>query len=227
MQLLAAHLLEGHEHGEIRRAVEQDHPSAGADTGSEEGDDATGYRRSDHAAEVERRRVEGHRVGERVAADHLVDERLAGRGVERCGGAEGEGDGVHMPGLGDSGDRQDTEKGGSRRHGDLRHHHHRSLGEAIGEDTGDRGEQQDRQELQTGRQAEGAGTAGEGEHEPVLGDALHPCPRVGDKRAGGEQAVVADPQCGERRSHGSLARRSRSGATARNSSRSSASSPAR
>ena len=196
------------------RAVEQDHPAAGTDTGAEQGDDPAGHRRADHPAEVERRRVEGDGVGERLAADHLVDERLAGRRVERRGGAEGEGDDVDVPRLDDTGDGEDAEECGSRRHGDLRHHHHRALGEAVGDHPGDRREQQDRQELQAGRQAEGAGAAGEGEDEPVLGDALHPGPGVGDQRPGGEQPVVADPQGGERRLHAWLARRSRSGATA-------------
>ena len=81
---------------------------------------------------------------------------------------------VDVPRLGDAGDGEDAEHRGGRRHDDLRHHHHRALGEAIGDHAGDRREQQDRQELQPGRQAEGAGAAGEGEHEPVLGDALHP-----------------------------------------------------
>ena len=61
-----------------------------------------------------------------------------------------------------------------------------------------RGEQQDRQELQAGRDAERPGAAGEREDQPVLGDALHPRADVGHQRAGGEQAVVADAERGER-----------------------------
>src|SRR5690606_40273725 len=48
----------------------------------------------------------------------------------------------------------------------------------------------------------GGGGAGEGEHQPVLGDALHPGADVGDDLAEEEQPVVPDPQRGE---HGGLA----------------------
>ena len=50
-----------------------------------------------------------------------------------------------------------------------------------------------RQELQAGRDTEGAGAAGEGEHEPVLGDALQPRADVGDERAGREVAAARGP----------------------------------
>ena len=55
-----------------------------------------------------------------------------------------------------------------------------------------------------GRDAERTGAAGEREHQPVLGDALHPRTDVRHQRAGGEQPVVAQPQRGERRPHGNL-----------------------
>ena len=53
---------------------------------------------------------------------------------------------------------------------------------AVGEHTGDGRQQHDRQELQPGGDPEGTGAAGEGEHQPVLGDALHPRADVGDRR---------------------------------------------
>ena len=59
-------------------------------------------------------------------------------------------------------------------------------------------EEQERQELQPGRDAEGgAAVGGELEHQPVLGDALHPGAGVGDDAAGGVQAVVGVGQGAE------------------------------
>ena len=119
---------------------------------------------------------------------------------------------VDVPRATDSGDGEHAEQGGGGAHGHLGDDEDAPLRVAVGETPGDGRQQHDRQELEPGGDAEGAGAAGEREHEPVLGDALHPRADVGDERAGGEQPVVADPQRGERGPH-EPASRSSIGAT--------------
>ena len=112
-------------------------------------------------------------------------------------GAEQERQHVHVPGLHPAEHGEHTEHCCRAPHGELGHHQHAALREAVGDHAGDGGEQQDRQELQTGRDAERPGAAGQREDEPVLGDALHPGADVRHQRAGGEQAVVAIAEGGE------------------------------
>ncbi len=128
-----------------------------------------------------------------------------------------------MPRLDQPGHREQAEHGGRRPHRRLRDRQDAALRVAVGDDAGERREQEDREELQAGREAEGAGAAGEREDEPVLGDALHPRADVGHEGARREQPVVADAERGERRPH-VAARRSSSGATWWRSASSSASS---
>ena len=199
-----AHPRQRHDHRQVAGGVDHDDPPGRADARPEQRDQAAGDRRADDAPEVERRRVQTDGVGELVAPHHLVDERLPGGRVDRGADAEQEGDHVDVPDRHPTGDGQEPEQPGRDAHRCLRHGEDPTLGEAIGEHTGDGREQQDRQELQPGRDAERAGAAGERQHQPVLSDALHPRADVRHQRAGGEQPVVAVPQGGERRPHTSL-----------------------
>ena len=65
------------------------------------------------------------------------------------------------------------------------------------------GQDQHRQELQRGGDADGdAGAAGQLEHQPVLGDPLHPGADVGDEGSGDVDPVVAAPERGEHAGRG-------------------------
>ena len=135
--------------------------------------------------------------------DHLGDERLAGRGVEGRADAEDERQQVDVPDLDDAGhgDQAEHQRGaGHHRLGDLEQP---ALGEAVGDHAGVRREQQHGQELEAGGDAERrAAAAGELEHQPVLGDALHPGAGVADDAAGGVLAVVGVVQRLERGTQG-------------------------
>ena len=75
-------------------------------------------------------------------------------------------------------------------HGSLGADQQPALGQPVGEQPGERGQQQHRRELQAGGDADGdRGVVGEdGEDQPVLGDALHPGADVRHDGAGGPDA---------------------------------------
>lgn len=138
--------------------------------------------------------VQADRVAQLVLADHFGDEGLPGGVVEDGDQAEDEGDQVDVPDLHVPAQREPGEGQAGEAHGGLGEQQQLALGEAVGDDTAVEPEEQHRQELQRGGDADRGGRAGEAEHQPVLGDALHPGARVGHHLAGGEEAVVAYSQ---------------------------------
>ena len=148
---------------------------------------------------VEGRRVQRDRVGQQRPADHLGDEALPGRVVERRADAEQERARRYtcqvcatpvIASTPSSGDAAGQPELGQLEHG--------TLGEPVRDQPADRGQQQHRQELQRGRDADrDTGAVGQLQHEPVLGDPLHPGADVRDERAGHPDPVVANRQRGE------------------------------
>ena len=120
------------------------------------------------------------------------DERLPGGVVEDGDQAEDEGDQVDVPDLHMAAEGEHGEGEAGQAHGGLGEQQQLALGEAVGDDAAVEPEEQHRQELQRGGDADRGGGAGEAEHQPVLGDALHPGAGVGHHLAGGEEPVVTD-----------------------------------
>ena len=84
-------------------------------------------------------------------------------------------------------------------HAEVGHLQQPSLGDPVGDHAGERREQQERQELETGGDADGgAAVAGQLEDQPVLGDPLHPGADVRHDAAGGVPAVVRVGEGAER-----------------------------
>ena len=154
-------------------------------------------RRPDETGGVERGAVEGDRVGDGVSPHHLGHERLARGVVDRRHAAERERDRVDHPELdpveGDDGEEHERE----RACGGLGPQQGSALVEAVGDDASPDAEEQQREELERGREAERHTAAGQLQHQPALGDDLHP--RAGERHElpGEEQAVVADAKGAE------------------------------
>ncbi len=175
------------ERGDEGQPVEQERPAA-----AEGGDQHTGDGGPDQPGGLEVGGVEADGVAQLVRADHLGDEGLPGRVVEDGDQAEDEGDQVDVPDLHMAAQREHGEGEAGEAHRGLGDQQQRALGEAVGDDAAVEPEEQHRQELQRGGDADGGGGAGEAEHQPVLGDALHPGTGVGHHLAGGEEPVVTD-----------------------------------
>ena len=152
---------------------------------------------AEQAAEMPDRRVHADRVAEVTLADHLVDEDLLGglvHDIHEAQEARGE---VHLPDLHGPGEHEHSQHGGEHRHRGLSRQQHEPFRATVRDETTDQSEQQSGQGLQRGGDADGCGAAGESEDQPVLGDALHPTARVGQRLAEGEQSVVADAEGSE------------------------------
>ena len=103
-----------------------------------------------------------------------------------------------VPGLGDAGDREQSEDGRAQGHPALGDPQDAALVEAVGDEPAVRRQQQHRQELQPGGHADGQGRAvRQLEDQPVLGHALHPRADVGDEGAREVDAVVRLAERGE------------------------------
>ena len=199
VQQRGVHALELGDGGGVGHGVDQDHPAGRCGPAAHRADHQAGQAGAEDPGEVEGRRVEADGVGDLVLVDHLGDERLAGRGVEGRADAEDEGQHVDVPHLDDTrhGDHAQDQRGG--RHRQLRELEQAPLGEPVGDDAGVRREQQHGQELQAGGDAESrAAAVGELQHQPVLGDTLHPGTGVADDAADGVLAVVRVAQRLER-----------------------------
>ncbi len=182
--------------------VGDDHPAGGGHAAAQQRDREAGDGRADDARDVEAGRVEPHGVGEVGLVDHLGDEGLARGGVERGGDPEHEGQDVDVPDLHRAGDRQDAQHHRGGGHADVRHLEQAALGDPVGDDAGERRQQQDREELQPGRDADrGRAVGGQQQHQPVLGDALHPGADVRHQVARCVAAVVGVVQGAERGAH--------------------------
>ena len=107
-----------------------------------------------------------------------------------------------MPDPGGPSDREDAEGQRLQPHHQLRTHQDLALGQPVREKTAPQGEEQDRQELESGRDAQrGTRLAGERENEPVLRHPLHPGARVRHHLARDEEPEVAVGERAERRGH--------------------------
>ena len=158
---------------------------------AERGDGQTGERRADDAGAVEHGRVEGDRVADVLAPDELDRERLADRHVDGVGDPEQEGQHEDHPDLDDVGEDEDGQDRGEDHHRGLGRDQDASLGQRIGGDPGEQAEDDDRDELGGGHDAEPDRVVGQLEDEPRLGDLLHPGADQRDRLAAEEQPVVA------------------------------------
>ena len=164
--------------------------------------------------------------GSLVHRHHLGDERLASRVVDSGDHPHGEREGVHVPELRGAGDDEHTEDEAVEGEQALGDEEDPALRVAVGDGTGERREEEEGEELQAGDVAEVArGVVGEdGEDEPVLGYPSHPGPDVGEERAAGVDAVVADLEGAEGGAH-SAATRARMAVASRRTSSSASSRP--
>ena len=136
--------------------------------------------------------------GRSSGPDELDHERLAHRRVQRRGDAEGGRQRVHVPELHHAGHVEQAEREGQQAHRHLHADDQPQLVVAVGQHARPHADEQDRQELQAGDDAErDPAVARELQHQPVLRDPLRPGAGEADDLAGGEQPVVADAQRAE------------------------------
>ena len=154
---------QGPDRGGVGHRVDEDDPAGGDRSPAEGGDQHAGEAGADEARGVEAGGVEADRVGEVDRVDDLGHERLSRRGVEGRGRAEQEGQDVDVPDLGRARDGEEAEHRGGQRHAEVGQLEQPLLGHPVGDQPGERGEQQEGQELQAGGDPErgGAGAAGE------------------------------------------------------------------
>ena len=88
------------------------------------------------------------------------------------------------------------------RHQRLGHEQQLALGHRVGDEAAPGSGEQHRQELERGGQADGEGAAREGQHQPHLGDDLHPVAADRDQLAGEPAPVVRDLKRADRASEG-------------------------
>ena len=109
-QVGRVHQAEEHERRRTHRAGDQKHRPGVDGVDQEPGD-----RRTDHARAVERRRGQRERVGQQVTADHLGNERLPGRGLDRLDHAVDAGRDEDVPQAHHAGDDEQTQGAGDDR----------------------------------------------------------------------------------------------------------------
>jgi hypothetical protein len=136
--------------------------------------------------------VEADRVDQPLGADQLDHEALPGRVVDGEHGAAGEGGDVdhrrrHHPG---GGDREQPDR--RQRHQHLGGDQQPPLRDAVGEQPAPGAEEQHRQELQRGDEADSDARAGQAEDQPDSGDHLHPVARERDQLADEVAAIVGN-----------------------------------
>ena len=97
-----------------------------------------------------------------------------------------------MPKLDDSCDRQNAETESEQSHGCLRGEEQLPPVEMIGGETGERQQENLRPKLERHHNTDGSGIFLRelGEDEPVLRDALHPGPDIGDQSADRPNPIV-------------------------------------
>jgi hypothetical protein len=175
------------EHGDKRDRVDQEYPP-----GTHGGDQGAGDRRTDHARGVERCGVQRHGVRQVGFPDQLGNESVTRRRVERRDAAKQKRKRVYLPKLHEPGDGENTEAEGEGAHCRLRADQELSPVEMIGRKTGQGQQQKMRPELQRHHHADG-GRVVVGqlrEHEPALGNALHPCAHIGHDRPASPQPII-------------------------------------
>ncbi len=135
-----------------------------------------GDRRPHGAGDVDCDRIEADGVADRPRSDHLEDERLAGRILERVVDAERKGEHRDLPDVHGAGDREDAEDQRLYAHRALEGDHQAPLVSAVRDDPAVGGEEQHRQRLERDHRAERGGRSGQLEDEPGLRGSLHPGP---------------------------------------------------
>ncbi len=154
--------------------------------------------RAQHARDVELDRVQRHRVRQILLVDERRDERLIRGPAERLRNSGDEREQEDVPHLHHLEVHQDRQHPGGRHLQVLRCHEGPPPVVAIGEDAANQREQDDRQLLQEGVEAEEEGRIGQRDDEPVLRDDLHP---RADARGAGAEPLHAEVAVGERREH--------------------------
>jgi len=149
-------------------------------------------RRADQAAELENRGVHADGIAQVGRPHEFIDKNLPGRLVQHRDQAQGQGKRVHVPDLDALRECQGSKTRGQDRGRPLAQHQNSPFGEAVRHHAAPRSEKQRGQELQRHRDADGGDGAGELEHQPVLGNALHPQRYHRYEVSGREDAEVAD-----------------------------------
>ncbi len=185
-QLRVAHQQVGHQHRQEAGRVEEE---AGRD--ADQPDDQAGDRRSHDAGQVEGRAVERDRVGDVGATDHLDHERLPDGHLDGVHEAQPDGQQVDHPDLHQVGHHQDAQRQGEDERHDLGHDERLTLGQGVGDDAAEEAEDEHRQELAGGHDAQRERVVGQRQHQPALGDRLHPGADQRDQLAGEEEPEVA------------------------------------
>ncbi len=126
------------------------------------------------------------------------DERLARRVVDGVDRAADEHEPVDHPDLDGAGQGQREQRQRGDGHQRLRDHQQAALVVAVGEHAAEDAEEQDREELEAGGDADRDAGAGQLHDEPHLGDDLHPVADQRDDLAGEVAPVVGDLERGQR-----------------------------
>lgn len=137
-------------------------------------DDDAGDRRADGTGNVDQHRIEADGVAQVRGADDLKDEGLSRGILEATDQAEQECERVDLPKFHGMRHREDAEAEGKDPHRRLQDDHEFALVDAVGDDAPVGSEDQDGKCLQRGDDAQGNARSGQLEHEPGLGNALHP-----------------------------------------------------
>ncbi len=158
---------------------------------------------ADHARGIERCGVQAYRVRQVGFAHQLGNKGLPCGRVESRGAAQQECEHIDVPQLHKAGDREDTQGQPQRSHDDLGDHEELAPVEMVGGEAAERQHQQMRAELQRRDDTQGGGITVRqlGEHQPILGGALHPCAHVGHQSAAGPDAIVVAVQRAEHTCH--------------------------
>ncbi len=189
---------------DFRQAQQQGHEGERIDeedpAGPDDGREHAGDGRADHPGNVEGRAVQGHGIGEVVVLDQFRDEGLPDGGVQGRDHPEHQGERVDVPELRRARDHQDAQPRAQQRHGGLGQHQEPLAVETIGDQSGHGCQEELRAQLQGHRDPHRPGIVRRqvGEHQPVLGGALHPGANVGNKGADEPDPVVQDVQGFER-----------------------------
>ena len=127
------------EHRDERKRVEREADGLGGD-----GEEKAGERRPDDPRAIDEQRVQRDRIRQVLARlDHVNEERLAQRDVEGIRDPLPQGQQHEMPRLHDARGHDDRERDGLQRKQALRHVDRAPAIDAVGDDAGERAEEQD------------------------------------------------------------------------------------
>ena len=171
MQLACPHHQQADDDGQVADRVEEEQRRD-----ADGGDEDAGDRRADDARAVEDRAVERNGISDVVTTDHLDHERLAKRHVEGVHDAEQEGQHEHLPDLHGVRQHEQPEHQGEHGCAYLRPDQRGSLVDRVCEHAGEQAQHEHRRELGRRDNAQGQRIAGQLQHQPRLGHALHPGP---------------------------------------------------